>query len=206
MLTKAQHPDQARQLSISQIRSALKCGGRQRNLDGRAAESQTALRSPQLAAPPAVAAAFAATTKALVEVIAGLNATIASGKKHAVLARHVRNRRLYDAIDQWGFCSLHASTEPLVTSTTKHSERSATGSSANSTAATEPAPPTTNTPPGHTVNQPKSRPLLGPYSPGCLVRLSLELANLMANPKIVDRDQRDNRCSCPTLAELIVKP
>jgi transposase len=35
--------------------------------------------------------------------------TIASGKKRAVLARHVRNRRLYDAIDQWAFCSLNAS-------------------------------------------------------------------------------------------------
>jgi transposase len=32
--------------------------------------------------------------------------TIASGKKRAVLARHVRNRRLYDAIDHWAFCSL----------------------------------------------------------------------------------------------------
>lgn len=32
--------------------------------------------------------------------------TIASGKKRAVVARHVRNRRLYDAIDQWAFCSL----------------------------------------------------------------------------------------------------
>ena len=32
--------------------------------------------------------------------------TIASGKKSAVLARHVRNRRLYDAIDQWAFCTL----------------------------------------------------------------------------------------------------
>ena len=32
--------------------------------------------------------------------------TIASGKKRAVLARHIRNRRLYDAIDQWAFCSL----------------------------------------------------------------------------------------------------
>ncbi len=32
--------------------------------------------------------------------------TVASGKKKAVLARHVRNRRLYDAIDQWAFCSL----------------------------------------------------------------------------------------------------
>ncbi len=35
--------------------------------------------------------------------------TVASGKKRAVLARHVRNRRLYDAIDQWAFCSLSAS-------------------------------------------------------------------------------------------------
>jgi transposase len=35
--------------------------------------------------------------------------TIASGKKKAVLARHVRNRRLYHAIDQWAFCSLTAS-------------------------------------------------------------------------------------------------
>lgn len=35
--------------------------------------------------------------------------TIASGKKRAVLARHVRNRRLYNAIDQWAFCSLNFS-------------------------------------------------------------------------------------------------
>ena len=34
--------------------------------------------------------------------------TIASGKKSAVLARHVRNRRLYDAIDQWAFCALQS--------------------------------------------------------------------------------------------------
>ena len=32
--------------------------------------------------------------------------TVASGKKKAVLARHIRNRRLYDAIDQWAFCSI----------------------------------------------------------------------------------------------------
>ena len=32
--------------------------------------------------------------------------TIASGKKRAVLSRHVRNRRLYDAIDQWAFCAI----------------------------------------------------------------------------------------------------
>jgi len=35
--------------------------------------------------------------------------TVASGKKRAVVARHVRNRRLYDAIDQWAFCALNRS-------------------------------------------------------------------------------------------------
>jgi len=35
--------------------------------------------------------------------------TVASGKNRAVLARHVRNRRLYDEIDQWAFCALQAS-------------------------------------------------------------------------------------------------
>jgi hypothetical protein len=35
--------------------------------------------------------------------------TVASGKKRAVLARHVRNRRLYDAIYRWAFCALSIS-------------------------------------------------------------------------------------------------
>jgi transposase len=35
--------------------------------------------------------------------------TVASGKKRAVLARHVRNRRLYDAIDHWALCTLQTS-------------------------------------------------------------------------------------------------
>jgi transposase len=35
--------------------------------------------------------------------------TVASGRKRAVLARHVRNRRLYDALDQWAFCALSTS-------------------------------------------------------------------------------------------------
>jgi len=35
--------------------------------------------------------------------------TIASGRKRAVLARHVRNRRLYDAIDAWAFCAISTS-------------------------------------------------------------------------------------------------
>jgi hypothetical protein len=35
--------------------------------------------------------------------------TVASGRKHAVLARHVRNARLYDALDRWAFATLKCS-------------------------------------------------------------------------------------------------
>jgi transposase/transposase IS116/IS110/IS902 family protein len=35
--------------------------------------------------------------------------TVASGRKHAVMARHVRNRRLYDATDRWAFATLKCS-------------------------------------------------------------------------------------------------
>lgn len=158
----------AARLTVPQIRAALKRGGRQRNLDRRAEEIQTALRSEQLTAPDSVAAAFSATTKATVGILKELNQqindleatladrfrqhpdaviylsmpglgdvlgaralgefgddpnryadaksrknyagtspiTVASGKRKAVLARHIRNRRLYDAIDQWAFCSI----------------------------------------------------------------------------------------------------
>ena len=168
ILGRAPTPSDAAQLSVSKIRSALKAAGRQRNLDAKALEIQTALRTEQLAAPAAVTAAFGATTRAAVAIIAELNRqiseleaelathfeahpdadiylslpglgvilgarvlgefgddpnryttaksrknyagtsplTIASGKKRAVLARYVRNRRLYDAIDQWAFCAL----------------------------------------------------------------------------------------------------
>ena len=171
VLAKASDPRDAARLSVTQIRAALKRGGRQRNLDTRAAAIQTDLRTPQLAAPPAVTTAFAATTRALMEIIAGLNTqiagleteladhfnqhpdadiycslpglgvilsarvlaefgddperyqsaksrrnyagtsplTVASGRKHAVVARYIRNRRLYDAIDHWAFCSLRNS-------------------------------------------------------------------------------------------------
>jgi hypothetical protein len=34
---------------------------------------------------------------------------VASGKKPAVLARHVRNRRLYDAVDRWALCAITTS-------------------------------------------------------------------------------------------------
>ena len=35
--------------------------------------------------------------------------TVASGRKHAVMARHVRNQRLYDALDRWAFATLKCS-------------------------------------------------------------------------------------------------
>ena len=168
ILGRAPTPADAKRLSVSKIRAALKAAGRQRNLDTRALEIQEILRTPQLAAPAAVTAAFGASTRAAVGIIAELNRqiadleaelathfeahpdadiyrslpglgvilgarvlgefgddpnrytdaksrrnyagtsplTIASGKKRAVLARHVRNRRLYDAVDQWAFCAI----------------------------------------------------------------------------------------------------
>jgi hypothetical protein len=171
ILGRAPSPPQAARLSVAKIRSALKAAGRQRNLDTRALAIQTALRTEQLTAPAAVTAAFAASTRAMVSIIAELNhqitdleaelathfethpdadiyrslpglgvilgarvlgefgddpnrytdakrrknyagtspLTVASGKKRAVMARHVRNRRLYDAIDQWAFCALTTS-------------------------------------------------------------------------------------------------
>ena len=168
ILGRAPTPADAGRLSLSKIRAALKAAGRQRNLDTRALQIQAVLRTEQLAAPAAVTAAFGASTRAAVGIIAELNRqigdleaelathfeahpdadiyrslpglgvilgarvlgefgddpnryttakcrknyagtsplTVASGKKRAVLARHVRNRRLYDAVDQWAFCAL----------------------------------------------------------------------------------------------------
>jgi transposase len=168
ILGRAPTPADAKGLSLAKIRSALKAAGRQRNLDTRALQIQDMLRTEQLAAPAAVTAAFGASTRAAVGIIAELNRqisdleaelathfethpdadiylslpglgvilgarvlgefgddpnryttakcrknyagtsplTIASGRKRAVLARYVRNKRLYDALDQWAFCAL----------------------------------------------------------------------------------------------------
>jgi transposase len=168
VLGRAPTPEQGAHLDLPAIQSALKRGGRKRNIAARAREIRAALRSEQLAAPAPVAAAFGATTRAAVGIIAELNRqiadletslaehfeahpdadiylslpglgvilgarvlgefgddpdrytsakcrknyagtsplTVASGKKRAVLARHVRNRRLYDAVDQWALCAL----------------------------------------------------------------------------------------------------
>ena len=168
VLVRAPTPATGRSLTRSQIKAALKRGGRQRNLDRRAETIYAALRTDQLEASVAVTEAFAATTRAAVGIIGELNRQIsgletelgayfeqhpdadivrslpglgvvlgarvlgefgddpnryadaksrrnyagtspitrASGTKRFVLARHIRNRRLADAIDQWAFCSL----------------------------------------------------------------------------------------------------
>jgi hypothetical protein len=158
-------------LSLSKIGAALRRGGRQRRVEVRASEIQTALRSEQLHAPAVVATAMGASVAASVAVIAEMGTQItrlaeelssgfdqhpdaevvrslpglgtilgarvlgelgdepnryatakcrknyagtspitrASGTKKTVLARHVRNRRLADAIYLWAFASLTAS-------------------------------------------------------------------------------------------------
>lgn len=73
VLERAPTPEMGARMSVAQIRSALARCGRQRNLDRRAREIQTALRSPQLAAPAAVADAFGAIATAAVGIIAELN-------------------------------------------------------------------------------------------------------------------------------------
>ena len=63
-------------LSLTAIQSALKRGGRQRNIAARAREIRAALGTEQLAAPTTVTAAFAASTRAAVGIIAELNRQI----------------------------------------------------------------------------------------------------------------------------------
>ncbi len=72
VLAIASTPAQGRALSRSKIASALRRGGRQRRVEERAIEIQTALRSAQLEAPPIVANAMGASVSALVAVIAEL--------------------------------------------------------------------------------------------------------------------------------------
>src|SRR5271157_5405580 len=77
ILGRAPTPADAGRLSLSKIRAALKAAGRQRNLDTRALQIQEMLRTEQLAAPAAVTAAFGASTRAAVGIIAELNRQIA---------------------------------------------------------------------------------------------------------------------------------
>ena len=76
VLAVASTPALGRQASRSKIAAALRRGGRQRRIDGRTEEIQTALRSDQLAAPPLVAEAMGSTVVALVAIATELSAQI----------------------------------------------------------------------------------------------------------------------------------
>ena len=171
VLKVAPQPSRGAALSRTQITAALRRGGRTRYLPARTAAVQAALRSPQLAPTPALAAAMGAAVAAMAAVIAEMNTQVtalerelaagfeqhpdatvvrslpglgtilgarvlgefgdapnryltaksrknyagtspitrASGSRRAVLARHVRNRRLADAIYLWAFSALTVS-------------------------------------------------------------------------------------------------
>jgi hypothetical protein len=76
VLAIASTPEAGRALSRSKIAAALRRGGRQLNIDTRAAKIQTALRTEHLTQPPAVSAAYGAIVVSLVKVIAAHNAQI----------------------------------------------------------------------------------------------------------------------------------
>ena len=77
VLAVAPTPELGRGLSRSKIASALRRGGRQRNIEGRAEEIQAALRSEQLEAPALIASAHGGITRSSVTLIGAFNAEIA---------------------------------------------------------------------------------------------------------------------------------
>ena len=76
VLAVAPDPERGRKLSQARIVTALRRGGRKRNLAKRARKIRAALRAPQLAAPPLAAEAQAANTSALVAVITTMSEQI----------------------------------------------------------------------------------------------------------------------------------
>ena len=76
VLGTAPGPHEAARLTMSQIRAALRRGGRKRNVEERAAELRAAFRAEQLAVPATVSRAFAATTRAAVGQISEINRRI----------------------------------------------------------------------------------------------------------------------------------
>jgi hypothetical protein len=171
VLAVAPTPSEAKRLSVAKVISALRRGGRQRNLERRAKEIVAALREEQLSQSAVIEHAYGLTTASSVRVIVqltkeitelesalsehferhpaakiilslpGLGTTLggrvlgefgdapnryadaksrrnyagtspvtkASGRSKVVLARHSRNKRLADALDQWSFTSLQKS-------------------------------------------------------------------------------------------------
>jgi hypothetical protein len=77
VLRRAPTPAEGQALSVSATAAALRKGGRQRNIDTRAAEIREALRCVQLAPPVALADAFGAVVTSAVAVIAEMNRQLA---------------------------------------------------------------------------------------------------------------------------------
>jgi Transposase/Transposase IS116/IS110/IS902 family len=86
VLAIAPAPAAGRALSRSKIAAALRRGGRQRNIDQRAAEIQAALRADYLQAPPAVAGAYGAAARSAIRLIGAYTAEIA--ELEAALSEH----------------------------------------------------------------------------------------------------------------------
>lgn len=78
VLGRAPTPARARVLSGTQIAAALRRGGRQRGVERRVDEIQSALRGAQLEPPPVLADAYGATVAASLAVIAEMNRQLAS--------------------------------------------------------------------------------------------------------------------------------
>jgi len=76
LLAKAPDPDSAARLSLTQISAALR-QARRRDVPAKAAAIQTALRTPQLAQPPVVTGAYAATVRTQAAILTVLNTQIA---------------------------------------------------------------------------------------------------------------------------------
>lgn len=75
LLGKAPDPASAARLSRTQIAAALK-RARRRNIEDKTTNIQDALRTEQLSQPPVVTAAYAATVRSLVGVIAAFNTEV----------------------------------------------------------------------------------------------------------------------------------
>jgi len=77
ILTVAPTPELGRGLSRAKIASALRKGGRQRNIERRAEEIQNALRTEQLGAPAVIANAHGIIARSAVALITSFNGQIA---------------------------------------------------------------------------------------------------------------------------------
>jgi len=86
VLRIAPTPELGRQASMSKLVSALRRGGRQRNLETRAAQIQRVLRSDQLGQPAVISGAYGRTTSSAVRLVASYNEEIS--ELETVLSEH----------------------------------------------------------------------------------------------------------------------